>query len=147
MGNNYYKSAESVRLIKRLYILMNQHIDDILKAHGMARSQFQVLFHIRKNGELTQKELQNIMHVEPATLSGLTDVLERKGWLERKAHPSDGRARLLQLTKSGEKILQDIPHPALAVEKRMLTGMSAKEKVNFNNILQQIIQNLEIDKK
>jgi DNA-binding MarR family transcriptional regulator len=143
MINNSSKSAEVVRLTKRLYILMNQQIDETLKAHGMARRQFQVLFHVRKNGELTQKELQNIMHVEPATLSGLTDVLERKGWLKRTEHPSDRRAKLLKLTASGQKVLQNIPNPALAAEKRMLSDLSPPDKAALKVTLEQIIKNLE----
>lgn len=141
-----YKAVELTRQIKRLYTLINLHIDETLRGHGMARSQFQVMFHIFKNGSMTQKELQNFMQVEPATLSGLTDVLERKGWLERTTHPADKRAKMLKLTVSGQRVLKGIPHPALDLEKQMLHGLKAADKTALKTNLQLMIKNLEDDK-
>jgi DNA-binding MarR family transcriptional regulator len=137
------EQREIVGLVKRLHVRMNQAIDDVLKEYGMARSQYRVLYFVGRAGQLTQKDLQQFMLVEAATLSGLTDVLEHKGWLVRLEHPSDKRAKLLQLTPSGKKVLENIPNPAAAAEKRLLRGLSAQERRQFQRQLEQLIANLE----
>ncbi|MGH7238139.1 MAG: MarR family winged helix-turn-helix transcriptional regulator, partial [Candidatus Saccharimonadales bacterium] len=106
------ESAEFVRLVKRQYLLLNHRIDTILRGAGIARSQFQVLFHIKKAGALSQRQLIEIMKIEPATVCGIADVLEQKGWITRQASRTDRRVKSLSLTAQGEHILSSIPNPA-----------------------------------
>lgn len=135
--------AELVHSIKRLSVLMNQRIDDILKAHGMARSQFQVLYLINKSGKLTQKKLLEILKVEPATLSGLIGTLEHKDFVKRSITDKDRRSKSLELTKSGYEIIAKIPHPGLLVEASMFRDVSNSDKKAFKRICAKVIENLE----
>ena len=41
--------------------------------------------------------------VSPSTMTGLGDRLERGGYVERRPHPSDGRATVLALTRKGKR--------------------------------------------
>lgn len=45
--------------------------------------------------------LAAILHVDPSTLTGILDRLVRRGLLERRADPSDGRRALFELRKAG----------------------------------------------
>ncbi|MGH7238531.1 MAG: MarR family winged helix-turn-helix transcriptional regulator [Candidatus Saccharimonadales bacterium] len=135
--------AELVHSIKRLSVLMNRRIDDVLKAHGMARSQFQVLYLINKSGRLTQKQLLESLEVEPATLSGLIDTLESKDLVKRSVVVDDKRSKSLELTKSGQNIIAKIPHPGVIVEANMFRGVSTSDKNTFQLICSQLIRNLE----
>lgn len=135
--------AETVYLIRRLSSLMNQRIDEVLKAYGMARSQFQVLYLINESGSLTQKELLEVLRVEPATLSGLIDTLEHKEFVKRSTITSDKRSKKLELTTAGRNIVTSIPHPGLLVEATMFEGIKKSDREIFKQVTARMIINLE----
>ncbi|RKI39911.1 MarR family transcriptional regulator, partial [Corallococcus sp. AB049A] len=56
---------------------------------------------------ITAGTLANILHVHPSTLTGVLKRLEKRGLLERKSDPLDGRKALFALTDSGRAL--DIP--------------------------------------
>jgi DNA-binding MarR family transcriptional regulator len=139
-------SADTPRLpqrVKRLYLLQSQAIDDALKAHGLARSQWQVLKHVRCAGTLTQKELQGLLHVEPATLTCIIDTLVAKGWMERLENASDKRVRVVRLTAEGEQRWESIPDVVDGVETRMLDGVSEHDARVLADVVETMIANLE----
>jgi DNA-binding MarR family transcriptional regulator len=129
--------------MKRLYLLISQRIDDALKPHGLGRSQWQVLHRVRRAGSLPQKELQQAMQVEPATLTGIVDVLVAKGWLERSDSAEDKRCRVLRLAPGGRALLGAVADPYESVETRMLRGMSAADRARAGALLETMIRNLE----
>jgi DNA-binding MarR family transcriptional regulator len=129
--------------IKRLYLLQSQAINDALKAHGLARSQWQALSHVRAAGTLTQKELQKLLRVEPATLTRIVDTLVAKGWLERLENPEDKRKKDLILTESGQERWAKIPNVVEIVEGRMVEGLSASDETRMLNLVEHMIGNLE----
>ena len=134
--------AELVHLIKRLSVLMNQHIDDVLKKHDIARSQFQILYLINKSKSITQRELLEILKVEPATLSGLVDTLESKGFVKRTL-ALDKRSKKLKLSPAGQKAITNIPHPGVLIETTMMKGIRTSDKKLFKQIINRVIENLE----
>jgi len=129
--------------VKRLYLLISQRIDDALKSHGLGRSQWQVLFRVRRAGTLAQRDLQQALQVEPATLTGILDVLVAKGWLERSESAEDKRCRVLKLSPAGLALLATIPDPYEGVETRMLAGISDAERARVESVLETMIRNLE----
>jgi DNA-binding MarR family transcriptional regulator len=132
-----------VRSIKRLYLLMNRHIEEILKQYGLARSQFQVLYFTNKAKLLTQKELQAVMQVEAATLTVIVDGLVKKGLLARTENIKDKRSKSLQLTDEGEKLLKKIPSLHKIMEERMFQDIPEDKKKTGIKLIEQIIQNME----
>ena len=56
----------------------------------------------RTNG-LTQSELVSFLRLEKSTVSRLVKGLDKRNWITRDAHPTDGRAQLLKLTSEGKK--------------------------------------------
>lgn len=134
---------ELTRLIKRLYTLRNLRVDEALKSYKLARSQFQVLYLVNKAGVVNGRELLTKLQVEPATLSGIVDTLEAKGWLVRIIDVNDKRAKKLRLTAAGKKLLNQIPNPAEAVERQMTRKLTAAEQEKLKVSLKKLTANLE----
>lgn len=128
--------------IKRLYLLQAQAINDELKAHGLARSQWQVLSHVRTAGQLAQKELQALLEVEPATLTCIIDTLVTKGWLERLGHETDKRVKVVRLTAEGERRWESIPDVVDIVERRMAEGVSERDLRTLDRVVERMTDNL-----
>ncbi|GAA3546297.1 hypothetical protein GCM10022222_32420 [Amycolatopsis ultiminotia] len=69
---------------------------------------------------MTLREIAQAAEVDPSAATVAVDRLERRGLVERRAHPDDKRRRLVHLTDAGrqaaataQRILTD-PPPALA---------------------------------
>lgn len=129
--------------VKRLYLLASHGVDDVLKPYGLGRSQYQVLSRVARAGTLTQKDIQQTMQIESATLTCIVDALASKGWLERLESPEDKRVRVLFLTDEGRDRLEKIPDPYEAVETRMLVGVSDEDRAKTRSFLETMITNLE----
>lgn len=129
--------------VKRLSSLLIQHISEALKPYGLARSQWQVLSRVSRAGTLSQRDLQQAMRVEAATLTGIVDVLEAKGWIERLESPTDKRCRVLHVTPAGTELMASIPDPHEEIEARMLEGLSEDQRKRAERLLETMIRNLE----
>lgn len=55
------------------------------------------------------KELAAASHSSRATITGLVDVLERKGLVTREPNPDDRRSLLVKLTKQGRSLKHTTP--------------------------------------
>jgi DNA-binding MarR family transcriptional regulator len=159
MGSNVDRSAPAPNLsepmvvtphgdflwhrVKRLHMLTAQRLNEILKPYGLARSQWQVMARVRGAGDLSQRELQAAMQVEPATLTGIIDTLVTKGWIERRESEQDKRCRVPHLTAAGLEKMQSIPDPHEIIEREMTGEMSPTERTRADKALQKMIRNLE----
>ncbi|NTW29260.1 MAG: MarR family transcriptional regulator [Coriobacteriia bacterium] len=132
--------------VRRVHLRVSQFIDDALKPYGLGRSQWQVIVRVRRAGAITQRDLQAILQVEPATLSAIVEALVCKSWLERLENPDDKRGRLLRLAPEAAARLVEIPDPITAVEHRILEGVSEQDLVVVERALDLMIQNLERDR-
>lgn len=129
--------------VKRLHMLTAQRLNEILKPYGLGRSQWQVMARVRNSGELSQRDLQLAMQVEPATLTGIVDTLVAKGWMERRESDQDKRCRVLRLTADGLEKMQSIPDPHEIIEREMTGEMSPTERARADKVMQKMIRNLE----
>jgi MarR family transcriptional regulator, lower aerobic nicotinate degradation pathway regulator len=131
--------------VKRLYHLMGQHFNEVLRPYGVARSQWYMLWHISRSPRLTQRELQELLRVESATLTAAIAALERKGWVRREQSGSDRRVKEVALTPAGRKLWDSLPDPIMVIRGRMLDGIGAHEEKLARDILDRAISNLERD--
>lgn len=129
-------------LVKRCCRLIDHRIDFLLKQHGIARSQFRVLHHVAKRGELTQKELVDILEVQGATLTPIVNNLVQKKWLVRVSNSDDMRVKNLRLTPEGNERLKDIPNPAEELNAMLISRLSKKQTQDLNILLRKVINEL-----
>lgn len=91
---------------------------------------------------------QGISAVEIARLAGITKQavskqiakLERAGFLKRKAHPTDQRARIVVFTKKGEKLLTNAIVIIQAIEDRYISLIGAREVNRLKKKLGQLLK-------
>lgn len=95
--------------IKRFYHEMEKALNRLLKPFSLSYGQWYVLLIIHSKGKLPQKELQEIMEIESATVSRIIDSLMRKGWLFREEMPEDRRIKELNFTDEGKRRWSKLP--------------------------------------
>lgn len=91
---------------------------------------------------ITAGRLAQIMHVHPSTLTGVLKRMEKRGLIERKSDPLDGRKALFALTDAGRAM--DVPAEGTvenAVE-RAITRMSPTRLMNAQDVLMALAEEL-----
>ncbi len=71
----------------------------ICRVAGIAGSELDALEHLEADGPLTQRELGDRLMLSSGGVTMLVDRLERAGWVQRRSHPSDRRAVIVEPTK------------------------------------------------
>jgi DNA-binding MarR family transcriptional regulator len=108
--------------------LLRRDFDRRARSLGLTRAQWSVLAHLKRNEGSKQAAVADTLELEPITLVRLLDRLEAAGWVERRADPTDRRARQLFLTEKARPVLDQLM--ALAAETRAvaLAGFSEAER-------------------
>ena len=76
--------------------------------HGMTRAQWVILMRLERQPGLSQKELAEILEVEPITVARLIDRLEERGMVQRRDDPNDRRIWRLHLCPPAQPVLDDL---------------------------------------
>ncbi len=88
--------------------LIRTEADKRARAHGMTRAQWTILLNLERKPGLLQKELAEVLEVEPITVARLVDRLEARGMVERRADPTDRRCWRLHLTDQSRPLMAEI---------------------------------------
>ncbi len=88
--------------------LIGTFADRIARRQGMTKAQWVVLLRLERYPGLSQKDLAELMEVEPITIGRLVDRLEARGLVTREADGQDRRVWRLQLTPAARPLLQII---------------------------------------
>ncbi|MCG2840936.1 MarR family transcriptional regulator [Sandaracinobacter sp. RS1-74] len=104
-------------------------IDKSLKPLGITRSQWWVLSNLSRHTshEMVQTELASVLDIGKVALGGLLDRLEAGGYIERKADPSDRRAKRIAMTRKGEEVLELMQERGADLNRETLCDISEAE--------------------
>lgn len=111
--------------------------------HGITYRQSLVLAWLAIEGALSQAELAVKMMVEPPTLVGILDRMERDGWITRNSCPSDRRKKLIRATSAAEPVWEKIAEGARRVRALATEGISDQEVETLKQLLDRVNRNLE----
>lgn len=123
--------------------LMRRRFDRQAQELGLTRAQWSVLFHLHRNEGCTQAAIAQRMDLQPISLARLIDRLEADGWVERRAHPADRRAKCLYLTGKVAPILEQMQAISTQVRAEAVSGMDADEVEQLLDMLETIKGNLQ----
>lgn len=88
--------------------MLRTEADRRARTHGMSRAQWVILTRLNRQPGLSQKELAELLEVEPITVARLVDRLEARGLLERRPDPADRRIWRLHLLPGAQAILDEL---------------------------------------
>ncbi len=100
--------------------LLRVDADKRARCHDMTRAQWGILLWLDRQPGMSQKELAELLEVEPITVARLIDRLEARGMVERRPDPRDRRIWRLHLSPAAHPLLHEI-HDQRAAMERMLT--------------------------
>jgi MarR family transcriptional regulator for hemolysin len=118
-------------------------VSEELLPHGITYRQSMVLGWLALEGELSQTELAHKMMVEPPTLVGILDRMERDGWISRNNCPSDRRKNIIRANAAAEPVWKKIVECAKRVRERAAHGLSERQLLTLKKLLRRVGQNLK----
>lgn len=97
--------------------------------------QAMVLFLLQKRDGASLTELSQGLMLENPTVTGLTDRLEKLGYVKRADHPNDRRVYLIHLTKKGEAVAKRALPIVKKLNEQIKEGYSKGEIEDFKKVL------------
>jgi MarR family transcriptional regulator for hemolysin len=122
-------------------------MNEELAPSGITYRQCQVLAWLAIDGNLSQTDLAERLRIEPPTLVGILDRMEREGWVRRESDPHDRRRKLVAAMPKALPVWSKIVACSNNVRERGNQGVSPPEQELLKNLLKRIIENLPPDRK
>jgi DNA-binding MarR family transcriptional regulator len=104
--NNHEMRVVALHRLLDLTVLLHDDATRSLARDGLTTSRATVLWHVRRRGPATQRELAHAMNVSARTITGLVDALVDTGFVTREPHPTDRRANLVTFTDHGTRTVE-----------------------------------------
>jgi DNA-binding MarR family transcriptional regulator len=101
-------------------------------------SQCYALEGLVRRGGMTQNDLAAYLYLDKSTASRVVDALERKGYVARLPHPKDGRAVLLEATRSGHELEGKIRESILAEERQLLADFAPEVRQSMTLLIRRL---------
>ena len=102
--------------------LLRTFADQRARQFGMTRAQWAVLVRLEHSEGLKQSELAELLDLQPITLTRLVDRLCASGLIERRADPSDRRAKRLYLTAQARPLMDRLAELGGDMMETVLVG-------------------------
>ncbi len=119
--------------------VFTKEMQDVAK--DLTSVQFAAMDAIFANPGIDQAGVAAKIAYDRATIGGVIDRLEQKGFVERKVNTRDRRARILRLTASGEEMLAQILPHVTALQDDILPGLDPVERDTFLALARKALEN------
>ncbi len=127
-------------LMRRAWYGLNQAFRRSISHAGATPDQFTVLRTLSEGDPagLTQSELTRMMSSDPNTVASLLERMEKSGWIERKPHETDRRAKRIFLRPAGGEKLDELRIIAKNLQANLLGTLPESKREPFLEELAQV---------
>lgn len=116
------------------------------KSTGLSMPQFSILMQLHHKGSCGVSEISERFDITNAAASQLVDKLVLGGFVKRDEDPKDRRAKLLDLTEKGKKLIQQGKEERYRWVDELAGKLSAEERAKVSaalNIMTEAAKELE----
>jgi DNA-binding MarR family transcriptional regulator len=132
--------------LRAAYLALHRPTDALMAQSGVTADQFVVLAALAEGVALTQRDLVARTSSDPNTLRAMLVLLERRHLIERRPHPTDGRARSVALTRQGKSVFRKLWRKSEILRQRLTTALSADDTELLIEQLRRIATAMAIDR-
>ena len=132
------RATEAVMNTIRTADMLFGRIGRLLRPLDVSAAGGLVLGLLRDHGPMSPSELGERLIVTRATVTGVLDSLERRGYVRRSANPSDRRSLLVELTPDGRRVLQELRILIHHHEKAWMSVFTEEELGTYIELLQRV---------
>ncbi len=111
--------------------------DSALRECGLSLPAYK-LMRALEDSDQSMREVSEILHVSPRTITDMIDSLEARGLVARGPHPADRRVTLLRLTPEGRRQLAVAAALADVSNGSAISGLSLQDQQTLRGLLDQV---------
>lgn len=139
-----FEAMNVVTNIHRAAQMMRQQMErEVLSTYNLSWTAFAFLYNLWIWGQMETRQLARSMAVTVATVSSITNTLERKELCQRKVNPDDRRLVLLTLTDKGRQVMEELYPLFNQGERKLVHNFSEEEKRELTLLLRKVNHNLK----
>ena len=128
-------------LIRRLNQISTHTFQKNMERSGcdLTPVQFATMQALQQKPCIEQAQVASMIAYDRATIGGVIDRLEQKGYVSRKVSPRDRRAREVSLTEKGHRTVNEIYPVVEKLQMDILDGLTKSERRQFLSLAQKIV--------
>ena len=130
------------QLLNDVAKLMRKRFGQRAGSRGWTRAQWQTLTVLSKNEGIMQRQLAELLEIEPITLTRILDRLIKQGLVERRSHPTDRRAFLVYTSELAQSLLGEMRELGTLTRAEALQNIDEAEQLALLNTLSTMKENL-----
>jgi DNA-binding MarR family transcriptional regulator len=111
--------------------------DAALREHGLSLPGLKLLTALA-SGDRSMREISQVLHVSPRTVTDMIDTLEGRGLVARCAHATDRRVTLLRLTEAGARELATASTASERVAATAISALDEDEQRALQSLLERV---------
>ncbi len=116
---------------------------EMLARFDVTPSQFKVIMSLGELDHLGQRQLAEVIGVDPRNCVPIIDSLVERNLLSREIDSTDRRRRVLRLTGKGRRLAQELDSVNAGIETELLSSLSHKEQATLRSMLVTILETAE----
>ncbi|MFV0362912.1 MAG: MarR family winged helix-turn-helix transcriptional regulator [Suipraeoptans sp.] len=131
-------------LIKQINNIYEKEFNQLLRTIGITSSQCGVLDYLfyTELEEVNQKDIEKALSLQNPTVTGLLKRLDEKGYILSIPSDKDKRCKNIFLTEKAYDVRKVIEASRKNIDKRMMLGMTLKEKNAIKKALKRVLYNV-----
>jgi DNA-binding MarR family transcriptional regulator len=125
--------------------VLRDHLNPLFTEAGLQPGEFDVLATLRRSGDpymLSPTQLYEAMMISSGGMTNRIDRLESAGLIERRPDLNDRRGKLIALTATGRRLINETITRHVANEERLLSALTTTEQEKLNALLRKLIAGL-----
>jgi DNA-binding MarR family transcriptional regulator len=134
-----------VHLLSRVCEHKHHRMHELLETLGLYRGQPSMLRALWAEDGMTHSELAEQLERCPATITKMVQRMEKAGFVERRADPSDERLSRVYLTAAGHDVRTAVEEVWGAFEAQIVAGFSEQEVALLRSLLMRVCRNMETE--
>lgn len=121
--------------VKQVELAARSHIEELVKPAGITALQYTALTVLRRRDGLSSAQLARNSFVTAQSMADMVTALEKRGLIVRRRDPRNRRVLLISLTNAGRELLAALDEAVEALEERMLSGLTHRQRNDLEDYL------------
>ncbi|WP_431030378.1 MarR family winged helix-turn-helix transcriptional regulator [Lysinibacillus sp. LZ02] len=117
-----------------------KYFSKLLEEYGVTPAQYGVLNCLWREGQLSPKQIGEMVYLEAPTVSGILDKMQKADLIERSVDPKNRRNVLVVATQKSNEIRDKVEATTINLNNVVLQNLSDSDKIVLKKALDTIIK-------
>lgn len=146
MKNTQASISDNVLIsLRKLMRAIDLHSRYLSKHFGLTGPQLLVLRELSQQDKVSPSKLATSISLSQATVTGITDRLEKRGLLTKRKSEVDRRRMVIQVTDAGQQLLEKAPPPIQESFLRRFDKLEDWEQAMILSTLQRLVHMVDAE--